>query len=224
MKIKNLHIYSKNLNAQTAFYKEVLGFSIVEKSTDKIIFKIGNSTLILQENKNFKPYHIAFHISAQKEKQALKWLKKRVEILKNKEEEIIDFSNWEAKSIYFYDEDKNIIEFISRKYLFPTSSLKFTSADICGIAEIGLAVNNVKSTFKYIKNTSNLEQYFGDEEKFCVIGNDEGLLITVDKNKKTWFPTKDRSRNAAFGLRFIHENQTFQLDYNGSKIHLEKLL
>jgi hypothetical protein len=31
----------------------------------------------------------------------------------------------------------------------------------------------------------------GDFSSFCALGNDEGLFILIDKNKKKWFPTND---------------------------------
>src|SRR5699024_193687 len=115
-----------------------------------------------------------------------------VEILPLGDSEIVDFSSWNAKSIYFYDADHNIIEFIARRHLHQRETTGFSENDIIGIAEIGLVVHDVKSVFEKLNSQTGLKQYSGDLEKFCPIGDDSGLLITIDnRKKKTWFPTRD---------------------------------
>lgn len=223
MQIKNLHIYSDHLEEQFKFYKHILKLPVKRIDAEKIEVQVGYSILQIEKSKAFKPYHIAFHISAKKEKVALNWLKENVDILKMEEEEIIDFSSWNAKSIYFYDADNNVLEFISRKHLHRVPTKGFSEKDICGIAEIGLAVNDVKSAFEQINNTTDLKQYSGDLEKFCPIGDDYGLLITVDQNEKTWFPTADKSEDAAFKLAFTHRQEYFQLEYDGLDLFVEKI-
>lgn len=223
MKINKLHIYSKDLENQFDFYTHQLNLATQKVSPNKVEIQLGYSVLQIEEDPNFKPYHIAFHISDQMEKEALTWLKERVPILKMKEEEIIDFSSWNAKSIYFYDADRNIIEFISREHLFPSKSDDFSKKEIQGIAEIGLAVKNVHAVFNQIHQQTGLVQYFGDLEKFCVIGDDEELLITVDQTQKTWFPTSDKSRNAAFKMEFEHQQRNIHFHYDGQKILIQEI-
>lgn len=224
MKIETLDIYSKNFSPQKSFYQDKLNLPIKEISSEKFEVNIGFSTLRIRKAKESKPYHIALHISAKMEEKALAWLKNKLKVLSFKNDEIIDFPNWNAKSIYFYDADRNIIEFISRKDFNHSESSEFSENEIVGIAEIGLAVKDVKSTFHYIRNHSTLLQYFGDQEKFCVIGTDNGLIILVDQNSKTWFPTKDKSENADFEMKFSHSKENYQLKYSDSELLLQRIL
>lgn len=229
MKIKRLHIYTKNIEKQRNFYKHTLQLPVKTISSKRIEVVIGYSILEIKENPEFTPYHIAFHISAEKEKEALAWLKKRIGILKLGDSEIVDFSGWNAMSLYFYDEEFNILEFISRRHLHSSDRKGFSENDICGIAEIGLVTQDVKSTYERIRDAVGLEQYSGDLEKFCPIGDDHGLLITVDnRKKKTWFPTPDKAEMAPFRLDFTHHSKRSELWYDGknvcikSKENLEK--
>lgn len=222
MQIEILHIYSDNLEEQFMFYKHRMNLPVEKISSDKIEVQVGYSVLEIEKSTAFNPYHLAFHIAAEQENRALEWLKERVDILEMEEEEIIDFSSWNAKSIYFYDADHNVLEFISRKHIHQTSSKDFSEKQIYGIAEIGLAVENVESTFEQLHRETGLEQYAGNLEEFCPIGDDSGLLITVDKNKKTWFPTTDKSENAAFKLRFTHQEEYCELEYDGLDLFIEK--
>lgn len=224
MKIEILHIYSQNFHSQKKFYQEILNLPVTEIAEKEFHVHLGYSILKIHKHPDFKPYHIAFHIPDEMENQALDWLKNRVEIVKSGSDEIIDFFNWHAKSIYFYDADYNIIEFISRKDLLGSETDKFSKNEIIGIAEIGLAVDDVKATYHYIRNHSTLIQYFGDQEKFCVIGTDRGLLICVDQNSKTWFPTKDRSEKAAFEMKFSHKKENYQLKYDGKELEMQMIL
>jgi len=115
MKIKDLKIYSKNLSQQIDFYSNTIGLKVIENSEKRAVFQVGNSRITFEENEKFLPYHFAINIPCNKEDEALSWLKERVEILKDEQNEIQDFDFWNAKAIYFYDSDKNIIEFIARK-------------------------------------------------------------------------------------------------------------
>ena len=223
MNINHLHIYTADLEKQVRFYRDTLGLSVVEIADSKAEVEIGYSVLVLEESREFKPYHIAFHISDKKEQQGLEWLQERVELLKFKDDAIIDFSSWDARSLYFYDADHNVLEFISRRNLFPTEESGFSENEIKGIAEIGLAVENVRETYIQIYQETNLEQFDGDLKNFCPIGDHSGLLITVDQHDKTWFPTEDPSRNASFSVDFQHNNQRYNLCYDGDQLRIASL-
>jgi catechol-2,3-dioxygenase len=188
-------------------------------SVSKIEVEIGYSLIQFEYNPEATPYHIAFHISAKKENEALKWLKKRIPILKMGDCEIVYFSDWNAKSLYFYDADHNIMEFISRRHLHKSATEAFSENDICGIAEIGLATQNVKNVYDKVHQEIGLEKYSGDFEKFCPIGDDLGLLITIDnQQKKTWFPTTDKAENSEFSLKFSHQHKNKKLHFDGEDV------
>ena len=175
--------------------------------------RAGFSVLKFRSDPVATPYHIAFHIGAHQEKKALQWLKDRVEILKNEEEEIIDFSSWNAKSIYFHDPDKNVIEFISRGHLYQSKLEKFSQENIVGISEIGLATDDVLQNYTYLNQQLSLTKFTGDYHTFCATGDDEGLFIIVDYMKKTWFPADDQAFPSPFSIRLSGKHGRSSLVY-----------
>lgn len=217
MKIRDLELHTSNLRNLYEFYHHRLGFSIANETEHSFTLQLGYSNLKFHQSRESKPYHIAFHIGANQEQQALEWLKKRVPILKSETHEIVDFPAWNAKSIYFYDPDKNIIEFISREQLHP-SETSFSEKSVVGIAEIGLSTQNIEEIFRFLNKNFDLELYFGAPEVFCAIGDEDGLLITVDKDQKTWFPTNDKAFPADFDLKFEHQGKLFEVNYGNGEL------
>ena len=125
MQIKELKIYSSKIKDQAEFYSKVLGLNIISFSEENVSLELGKSILSIEFKPETTPYHFAVNIPANKEVEALEWLKSRVEILKDGVNEIQDFDFWNAKAIYFYDKDKNIVELISRKNLNKLSYFRY---------------------------------------------------------------------------------------------------
>ena len=213
MKIIRLEIGCKDALKQQEFYRDVLGLELCNSTQVSFELHLGYSILYFQQKEDFTPYHIAFHIPDSSEVAALNWLKKRVLVLPFEAQEIIDFPAWNAKSIYFYDADKNIMEFISRRDYNGKSSINFSEKSILGISEIGLATNTIEKQYHLLNSQCTLEVYDGNFEKFCAIGDDEGLFITINSEKKTWFPTGDIAHNSEFNIQIIQDKHEYKLQY-----------
>ena len=218
MKVKKLNIYTSNLNKQIDFYSNTIGLKLIEQTESEVKFQIGNSILKLVANDNSYPYHFAINIPANKETEALNWLKSRVTILKDGESEIQDFEFWNAKAIYFYDIDKNIVELIARKNLRNNIQEKFSINSLLEISEIGIPVSDIKATYKTLNELTNIEMYDGGFEKFCAIGDETGLFICIDKNSKGWFPTGDKAYASEFKIRFEENKAEYVLEFINEKI------
>ena len=191
MKIKELILFTNNLNKQLEFYTNVLELELVKQTSKSFSLKVGCSKLTFKFRENCRPYHIAFNIPLNKENQALNWLKQRVDLLPFGDNEIIEFEHWNAKALYFYDADNNILEFISRKELKINSEEAFSSNSILNISEIGIGTSDIKSIYNSINTIKSIDIFDGSFERFCAIGNEEGLFILVNKSVKKWFPTDD---------------------------------
>lgn len=213
MEIQKLTLFTSNLDAQKKFYSITLGFNICNENQSSISFQIGQSILEFQERENSTQYHFAFNIPGYKENEALLWLKSRVEILKDGEIEIQDFDFWNAKAIYFYDADNNIVEFISRKNLNNSTQEEFNVQQVLEISEIGLPTDNIKSVFDHINGKTTVPLFSGGMERFCAQGNEHGLFIIIDKKKKTWFPTNETAFSSDFELVFKESGKVYSLFY-----------
>lgn len=200
MKIKELIIYSNKLDEQMDFYVHVLGLKLLNRTQQSGSIKIGSSILTFNFKEDATPYHFAFNIPSDKVNGALIWLKKRVNILTSEGNEITDFKSWNANSIYFYDKDCNIVEFISRKNLKIYQEDKFSSSSILNISEIGLATNEIEKTFHDINRINNIDFFDGNYKLFCALGNDQGMFILVNPKMKKWFPTNDEAIPSDFTL------------------------
>lgn len=198
MKIKELTLYTTQIEAQMKFYAETLGLEILQSDEKEVAFKIGNSILRFLKKSNSKPHHFAFNIPSNKVNEALKWLKERVEIQKDGNAEIVDFPAWNAESIYFYDSDKNILEFIARKNLDNSNIDPFTSEDLLEISEIGLATKDFKEKFDFLISEVEVPKFGGGKEVFSALGSENGLFILIDITQKDWFPTNDKAFAADF--------------------------
>lgn len=218
MKIHSLKLNSSDLAGQTQFYSEVIGLELIKKSDSQATFRIGKSKLVLAQSDGFRPYHFAFNIPANREKEALKWLRDRVEILDFEGREIQDFDSWNAKAIYFYDTDRNIVEFIARKNLPNQSDDTFGSRSLLEISEIGMPVNDIEKAYDAINEIAKLKVYDGDFQRFCAIGDETGLFICIDKEKKTWFPTGEHAFSSDFEIEFSESGQLLKAEFKNGEI------
>jgi catechol 2,3-dioxygenase-like lactoylglutathione lyase family enzyme len=201
MKISRLVLYTKNLNLQTEFYESVLGVEIINESKTSAELKFGATILELNYSSEAKPYHFAINIPSNQEHEALAWLKERVKVLTYQGEELVDFINWNAKSVYFYDADKNIVELIARKNLNINSNKVFNAQQFLSISEIGMSVTNVSHIYHQINLIKTVPLYFGNLDWFCAAGDEHGLFIIIKQSKKGWLPNNDFAYTADFKLR-----------------------
>ncbi len=218
MKIHKLQIYTDNIREQLRFYRDKLNFKITDYTEDYFEVEIGYSTIRFQYKENATAYHIAFHIPDNQHKLALEWVKERIPVLHANGQEIVDFLAWSAKSLYFYDEDKNIMEFISRDSFSKPESALFSENSIVGISEVGLVTENITEKFEFLNSNFQLEKYDGDFEHFCAIGDDEGLLITINQKLKDWFPIDDKAYKSEFEIEFTHNGKKHSLIFENDKL------
>lgn len=219
MQIKELKIFTAQLSRQTKFYTDVLNLQIKSRSEESVSFKIGHSVLIIEYRDYTKPYHFAINIPANKELEALEWLKERVKILKCQDGEIQDFKFWNAKAMYFYDEDKNIVELIARKNLNNASNVAFDQNAWLEISEIGLPTNDIEKQFNVLNTNFGLEVFFGSFDRFCAIGGENGLFICINKQKKEyWFPTNDIAYSSDFNIKIQTNKGIFDIAYKNGQL------
>ncbi|MEM1215150.1 MAG: VOC family protein [Bacteroidota bacterium] len=218
MEIVALNIYTRHLAKQVEFYTQTLALELVRRSASRATFKVGRSLLTLVENDEFQPYHFAINIPCNQEQEALAWLKARVTILKDGSSEIQDFNFWNAKAIYFYDADKNIVEFIARKNLDNASGAHFDANALLEISEIGMPVDDIATTFHALKKWTTIERFDGSFERFCAIGDERGLFICINKNRKDWYPTGDKAHSSEFEIKLSEKGLAYQLAFKAGKL------
>lgn len=213
MIIQKLQLFTSKLEAQKKFYNETIGFLIQEENDRSFTVKVGTTLLIFVYSPKPVIYHLAFNIPAEGTQKALRWLKKRVEILSFEDKEIQDFSNWNAEAIYFTDADGNILEFISRKNLNNTNILPFSYASILNISEIGMPVANVEESAILLDQHFGVKKYSLSNSDFGAYGDEQGLFIVVNEKTKNWFPTNIPARPAPFVIDFQVNNRMYHFEF-----------
>lgn len=218
MQIKELKIYSNQLAEQTDFYSNILGLKCIKMSEKQVSFQVGSSILTIQSREKATPYHFAINIPSNKENEALAWLKERVEILKDDQIEIHDFDFWNAKAVYFYDRDRNIVELIARKNLQNHSETPFDSNHLLNISEIGIPTTSIEEKYTQLTTISGVPKFSGGFDRMLTLGDERGLFICINKEIKDWFPTGDKAHSSDFELRFTEKKIDYRIQFNNDEI------
>ena len=197
MRILEIEIQTDNIKETETFYSEILGLQLVNKNQNSISFKAGQSKLTFIKSDNINPkYHFAFNIPNNKLEEAILWSKSRLSLIENDENGIIaNFESWNANAIYFYDNNNNIVEFIARFDLENSTEKPFDISVIESISEIGIVTDKPLDLAETLIESYNLV-YFNKStksEKFAALGNDNGLFIIVETNRK-WYPTEQKAK------------------------------
>lgn len=222
MIIRELHLYCQNLIAQKRFYTQTLGFELINETATDFKLKIGDSMLQLEEQTSFTPYHFAFGIPFAQYRKAHDWLGKKLDLLGFEGDEIIDFPAWDAKALYFYDADQNICEFIARKSIEDTEA-PFSLNKIENIVEIGLVTRDIQRVFDQLHSATDVKMYDGSFDRFLAIGDDQGLFICVNPDKKQWFPTDDEAHFSDFKARVEISQKEYWVIYRQAELTIQAI-
>jgi hypothetical protein len=200
MQIKKIFLETARLNELKEFYYEVLCLPLSSTENQDLVVHAGNSEIIFrQDSGNKHPiYHFAFNIPYNKIEAARLWLKEKINLIwiEDYQSEIAEFTNWKARSLYFFDPAGNILELIGRKE-YPTGTENgFGSKDFLSVSEIGIVFSKEEYDNKIAEIMDLMElDYFSRQKPlpgFSAIGDDEGLLIAVFDDRK-WYPTNIHS-------------------------------
>ncbi len=223
MKIHHLELDCANLEELKHFYTHKFKFPLVNESVDHFTLKLGESELCFRENRLRKSYyHFAFNISYSAVDQALDWLHQKVDLLRHEGEMLIDFSSWQAKSLYFLDPAGNIVELIGRQNFNADKVANFSESDILNISEVGVPLFEVSSVAKKLTTGVGIPKFDCKGNTFCAVGDDEGLFILVDEAEKTWFPTREPARSYHSCIDFSCGDQRYILETGDDQLSLNK--
>lgn len=215
MKIEKLILFSSNLKGQLHFYEHVLGFECLQKSATEVEFRIGNSILAFHYKEKSDLYHFAFNIPAFSVEAAHRWLTGKVDFLTWEGEDILLFNDWKAQAIYFKDADGNIVEFIARDAVGFQNENTFSTKSVLNISEIGIGSSNIPEIVNALNAIKPITLFDGNIERFCALGDEEGLFIVANSNLKTWMPTGDTIMTADFEIY-----GTYNFSFNNGKINV----
>jgi catechol-2,3-dioxygenase len=112
--------------------------------------------------------HWAVNVAPGRFAEAVAFAAERMELLHDD----VPFTDWRARSAYFYDPGGNIVELIARERA-PGSEL------FLEVSEVGLPVSDVESAVRFLESDLGLPHFSGDRSEFSAVGDDRGLFIVV---------------------------------------------
>ena len=212
MNIIELELLSNNIAETEKFYRKILGLKTVLVAKDEVIFRVGSTKLIFKEVIGISPvYHFAFDVPNNRFEEAYALIKSKTDLIPvSPGSDIADFKNWDAKSFYFFDNNGNIVEIITRYANRAYSDDPFTGSSYVSVSEIGLVTNNVPSLADRMWHEFDVPIFRRQPrgEKFTVCGDDEGLFVIAEKGRE-WYPTTIKS----------HSYHIRMLFYNNGVVH-----
>jgi hypothetical protein len=214
MQIKKLVLQTAYLATLKEFYSSILQLPLQMKEKE-MVARIGNTVLYFEETKSSEPfYHFAINIPSNKIDEAKTWLSSRAKLLwmEDYKNDVADFVNWRAKSVYFFDPAGNILELIARFDLDNATDEPFSSKQFLSISEAGLVFNTTdfEQKTEELKNKFSLS-YFSKQPplpQFRVIGDDEGLFVIVPQHRN-WFPTDKPAEIFPMTVEFTEKDKNF---------------
>lgn len=142
--------------------------------------------------------HLAFNVPHNRFVAATAWLDARTVRQRDAEgREHFSFEGpWDAESVYFTGPDGLILELIARRRL-PASTRQgeFHGSEMTCISEVGLPAVAVDALQAQLETAFGLRPLSPPTPHFAPLGDDEGLLIVADANRR-WVPEQRSLPNA----------------------------
>lgn len=208
MKILELEMLSGNITETEKYYKSVLGITPYSADKFSVSYRFGRSRLIFRQADGQKPvYHFAIDVPNNRFNEAYRAIKSKTPLLPvSQGSDIADFTNWNARSFYFLDNNGNIVEIITRYANNDISDAPFTAKSFSCVSEIGLVAYNVPQLANRLKKQFGIPIFHRQPrgDKFTVSGDDEGLFIIAERGRD-WYPTDIRAQSFRTRVLFYHE-------------------
>jgi catechol 2,3-dioxygenase-like lactoylglutathione lyase family enzyme len=204
MKLREILLLSNDLHATEQFYTEILNLKPINKNKAEISFLIGVTTLSFRHTDLQNPnYHFAIDVPNNKLHEAFEWLQLKTEILHvTANSQFSVFEDWNAESFYFYDNNSNLLELISRRDVPNWTDVDFDESQLLYISEIGIVDDNVVIKGEGLAANYNLPYYSKQPKQndFIALGDEQGLFILVSPTRN-WYPTNRKAE--AFPLKVV---------------------
>jgi len=196
------------------FYHGKLGFELIESGSDYLRFRAGLSELTFRSSGSEKGapfYHFAFNIPENKIVEALHWQMERTPIIPVPETlrdgkyspEIVNYSHWNAHSVFFFDPAQNVVEYIARHDLKNARRGAFETGDILYASEIGFVVDDVALAAKQVAEAVGCAFYRGTSDVFTPVGDEHGLLLIMKRGRSLSLASPQKKEASVFKTRAV---------------------
>ncbi|MED5017115.1 ring-cleaving dioxygenase [Paenibacillus chibensis] len=191
MRFLDVRLKTAELQPLKRFYEETLGVHVIEAGEDFFSLKIGKTRLTFEVAAEGQPfYHVAFNIPENQFREAKAWLSDKVTLNREEGEDEADFVSWNAHAVYFEDPAGNIVELIARHSLDNASDEPFGASSLLCVSEVGIVQEDVIAFVDELLGQGFTKWREGSED-FVPVGDEQGLLIVVKKDRRWFFARQD---------------------------------
>ena len=176
-----------------SFYGSSLGLPLTRGDDGGLTIEIGETVLEFRAGTGSPYYHVAFLVPGDRFDAALAWAKEHVELLPDREtgETVFDFTNWDARAVYFHDPAGSIVELIAHRGIGESRVTgTFVPTELIGISEVGL-VCDPPLLAEALERELGLEVWDGtieDEGRLAFVG-EKGRTLILCRAGRPWLPT-----------------------------------
>jgi len=200
------------------FYADELGFEEIPAATDSdgFSFKCGNTRVNFVPGDRDAKYHFAINVHPDKLPEAITWLQScGVELLHSQEHKgfLLDFPDWWAKSVYFFDPAGNIVEIIGRGALGAAGNTpKFSAQSLLGVSEIGIVTEDIPYFREWVNITHGIPPFARNKntDEFSAMGDDHGLLLLVNPGHK-WLMGNFEAKHFPLAIEGTTEGREYKM-------------
>ena len=218
MEIKQLKLYSKDINEQLHFYHHIIGLDLLKADENRTQLQAGSTKLIFQNSVKTFLYHYCFLIPNGTLEEAMTFLREKdIDPISYNGSEIVRFPT--GRSIYFYDPDGNIAEFIERPSLANESAEPFNANSILKVNEIGLPHDNPLGISNKIIQEFDIQLSQPEimREDFCWVGDYNGVFI-VPEIGRYWIPTEHSAMVNDFEIEFVSRGNIYLINVEDNQL------
>ncbi len=212
MRIHELTLPSTQLEAQFEMYSNRLGFACEWVDRGRMRVKCGATSLNFVRAQRQFYFHYCFLVPTGSVESICRFLDDRdFQSLLFKGQRTVQFSN--GRSVYYYDADQNIAEFIERPMLNVPVKPDFDVADVLRINEIGIpAEQPIVQAEAFIKKYGIVcadDAVFREDFVWC--GDYEGVFI-MPKIGRNWLPTDRPAEKNELRVGFSTQRGKYSLE------------
>jgi catechol-2,3-dioxygenase len=189
MRIGDVQLSVPDPAAALAFYGSVLQLP-AETEGDRVAVRASRTRLSFSAalSGEHPRYHIAFSVPLACFDAARRLVALHTPLITADGDEVIVHASWDAVAFYFRDPAGSILECIARR-AEPWDDEAPAAPAIRSVCEVGLVVDDVPAMAATLRGALGVAPFRGSEgETFTALGDEEGLLIVVQRGRG-WYPS-----------------------------------
>lgn len=219
---KSVLLYTNKLKLLKRFYRNVMGLEVIKTSAEEFSVNVGESTITFRQSDHPAFYHFAINVPGNQFSLIKHWMQERLTLNREKAEDQIYFSNFNADSIYFEDSAGNLIELIGRRNRDVFGNV--TTASFLNVSEVGMVTPHIIDVGDDLQDLG-IPLWQGtevDPESLNFLGKDDTFIVLVPPDRR-WYFSDRLSETHPLEITF-NDDVHISLDNNGEMKIIEKIV